>query len=105
MARGAAHAHADAGLRVLHTSHAAPEQLDRQLGTPSPATDVFAFALIFFEAIAGRPYFAPGTHPSDVLRIVKTREPLVRRSLGRELEAVLSRALSIAPRERSPQKR
>lgn len=94
---------AAAGLRLL-SSHAAPEQLDRRIGTPCPATDVFAFALVLFEAVTGRPYFAPGAHVSEVLRVAESRAPLSRRLAGdgvpRDLESVLARALALAPRQR-----
>jgi serine/threonine-protein kinase len=94
----------DPGLRLLFSSYAAPEQLDRRIGDVSAATDVFAFALVLFEAIAGRPYFPPGTHASEVLRIASVREPLSRRVLDvvlpRDFELVLSRALAPVPRER-----
>jgi serine/threonine protein kinase len=95
----------NAGLRLL-SSHAAPEQLDRRIGAPSAATDVFAFALVLYEAIAGRPYFMPGAHVTEMLRVAEAREPLTPRPGGvvlpRELEAVLVRALAPKPEERYP---
>ncbi|HVH44281.1 MAG TPA: protein kinase [Labilithrix sp.] len=104
MARDPSLQRPDAGLRLLFSSYAAPEQLDRRLGAPCAATDVFAFALVLFEVFAGRPYFSPGTHTSEVLRIAATREPLSRRAPGllmpRDLDSVLSRALAPTPRER-----
>jgi serine/threonine-protein kinase len=103
MARDVAARPANAGLRLL-SSHVAPEQLDRRLGAPGPATDVFAFALVLFEAVTGRPYFVPGAHVSELLRVAASREPLSRRTPGlvvpRELHSVLARALAPTPRER-----
>ncbi|AKU99899.1 Serine/threonine protein kinase [Labilithrix luteola] len=104
MARNPEVSHAAAGLRLLFSSYAAPEQLNRKLGMPCAATDVFAFALVLFEAMAGRPYFAPGTHPSEMLHVIEGREPPSRRAQGisipRDLESVLARALAPAPSER-----
>jgi eukaryotic-like serine/threonine-protein kinase len=92
-----------AGLR-LSSSHLAPEQIDRRIGEPSAATDVFVLALVLFEAVTGRPYFEPGVHPSEMLRLAESREPLRRRgasgAVPRELESVLTRALAPKPRDR-----
>jgi serine/threonine-protein kinase len=99
MARDGVAKHADVGLRIL-SSHVAPEQLDRRIGAPCAATDVFHLALILFELVTGRPYFAAGTHPSEMLRIAETREPLA--AVPHELEPVLRRALAPTPGERHP---
>jgi eukaryotic-like serine/threonine-protein kinase len=90
-----------AGLH-LSSSHLAPEQIDRRMGEPSAATDVFVFALVLFEAVTGRPYFEAGAHPSSILELAESREPLRRRApaVPRELESVLSRALAPKPRDR-----
>jgi eukaryotic-like serine/threonine-protein kinase len=92
------------GLRLLFSSYAAPEQLDRRIGEPCAATDVFAFALVLFEAVTGRPYFPQSSHPSEVLRLAGAREALSSRvhgaSLPGDLEAVLARALAPKPSER-----
>jgi eukaryotic-like serine/threonine-protein kinase len=90
-----------AGLRVS-SSHLAPEQIDRRIAQPSAAADVFAFALVLFEAVTGRPYFEPGAHPDSILRVAESRDPLRRRdpAVPRELESVLTRALAPKPRDR-----
>lgn len=106
MARNAELSHGDAGLRLLFSSYAAPEQLNRKIGAPCQSTDVFAFALVLFETMAGRPYFPAGTHPSEMLNAIESREPLARRAPGlsvpKELETVLARALALAPKDRHP---
>jgi serine/threonine-protein kinase len=92
------------GLRLLQSTYAAPEQLDRMFGAPCMATDVFALALVLFEALAGYPYFAVNTHVSEVLRIVvEERKRLSGRlpiSVPRALESLLTRALAPTPKDR-----
>jgi serine/threonine protein kinase len=93
-----------AGLRVLLPMYAAPEQLDRDFGVAGPATDVYAFALIFYETLAGRPVVPRDAVVSELVRAMRVEERPRARALGivlpSEVEAVLSRALSLAPGDR-----
>jgi hypothetical protein len=93
----------DRGLRLMFSSYAAPEQLDRSLGEPCAATDVYTFALIFFETLTGRPYFAATMHPNDVLAAATSKQrraPTGGATIPRELDSVLRRALSPRPADR-----
>ncbi|HET9959752.1 MAG TPA: protein kinase [Polyangiaceae bacterium] len=84
--------------------YGAPEQFSRRYGATGPWTDVFALALVFEEAIAGRPALE-GTDAAQlfVSAVDPERRPTLRK-LGLEcsdaLDNVLRKALAVDPRER-----
>jgi serine/threonine-protein kinase len=91
------------GAHILGTPrYLAPEQVLG--GAVDARTDVYAMALVVFEAIAGRgPYATVG--PFEVMRAHVEREPERLRSLvyvPAALDEVLARALRKAPAERWP---
>lgn len=91
---------------VASPKHAAPEQIDPALGAPGFSTDVYSFALLFMELIAGRPVFGR-IAPMDLYpRIVdRARRPSLRDldvPVSRPLDRALVRALSVDPRHRHP---
>ncbi|HWS88595.1 MAG TPA: AAA-like domain-containing protein [Pyrinomonadaceae bacterium] len=84
-----------ASTRVAGTPYyMAPEQL---LGRPSPASDIFAVAVLAYEMLTGARPFDPKT-PFEVLETlrkgVRTRPTRLRPDLPAEAEAVILRALS-----------
>jgi len=89
------------GLRVLLPTYAAPEQLDRSFGAPCAATDVYAFAILVYETLAGRPLLPDTTLAADVLRAYRREPRPSAKSIGvripSALELVLKRALSLEP--------
>lgn len=94
------------GLRIMFPTYAAPEQLDRQfaLGGASgggATTDVYSFALVVYEALAGKPVLPASSQAADVLRTFRPGERPSARALGivlrPEVEAVLDRALALDP--------
>ena len=90
--------------RILRPAYAAPEQLDASFGATSPATDVYAFARIVYEAVTGRALHTDKEKVRDILRTVRAAEPVTAKAMGvvlaPEVEAVLARALATSPRAR-----
>ena len=85
-------------------AYGAPEQFSRSFGATGPWTDVFALALIFSEIVSGRPAIDGGSLPElAYASCAKERRPTPR-TLGAavtdEVEAILARALAVAPNER-----
>ena len=89
------------GLRVMFPSYAAPEQLDRRFGTPGAATDVYAMALVIYEALSGSPVVPHNTPVADMLHSFQPGLRPTAQSLGvpisGHVEAVLTRALALEP--------
>ncbi|WP_394829736.1 serine/threonine protein kinase [Pendulispora albinea] len=100
---GVTHAHAfeGAGLRVMFPSYSAPEQIDRRFGTPGAATDVYALALVIYEALAGAPVVPHNMLFADVLQTFQPNQRPTARGLGVSIsgqaEAVLAQALALEP--------
>lgn len=92
------------GLHAFTAAYGAPEQQDPGYGDTGPWTDVFALALVFVEAVAGRRAL-DGADPEQLRRQATdlVRRPTLR-SLGvacsDELDRVLNRALAVDPRNR-----
>lgn len=87
-------------------AYSAPEQWLRRLGATGPWTDVYAFALVLVEMMAGRRALDGSDGPQLMAACL---DPAVRptpRALGcqvsDEIEAVFQRALALDPRNRHP---
>jgi eukaryotic-like serine/threonine-protein kinase len=87
-------------LRVLIPEYTAPEQVDKQIGSLGPWTDVFALAVIVLECLAG----TLGTKGKAASMLVEPENRPTPRKLGLSLapavEEVLDRALDLAPHSR-----
>jgi serine/threonine-protein kinase len=109
---------ADFGVAESLTRTMAPGQAKDLLGTvaylapevieganPSPSSDVYSLALTVFELVAGRTPFSGSTAGAAIGQRLGAPPPPLRafaRSASPELEAVLSRALSLNPADRYP---
>jgi serine/threonine protein kinase len=89
-------------LRVLLPEYTAPEQVDKQAGPVGAWTDVFSFAVIVLECLAG------GLGTEGVAAVVlidpenRPSTKKLRLSLPRRVQDVLDRALSVNPTARPP---
>lgn len=86
--------------------YGAPEQWDRRLGATGPWTDVYSFALMVSEFVAGRRWHE-GLSSSELLRATldDARRPTPGRlgaATSPGLEAVFAQALAVDPRRRYP---
>lgn len=99
----------DAAPQVLRPAYAAPEQLDASFGEKGAATDVYTFARVVYEALAGRAVFSDDASAAEIVRAVRDGGPPSARAMGvvitPEVEAVLARALATAPATRYPDMR
>jgi len=93
-----------AGPTAFTPRYGAPEQFNKQRGATGPWTDVFALALIFVELVTGQKAL-DGDDPTQLY--IASADPTLRptaRARGAEVsdavEAVLSKALSVEPRQR-----
>ncbi len=85
-------------------AYGAPEQFNRQHGATGPWTDVFALALVFIEVLTAREALAG----DNLMQLAfasadKTRRPTPRTCgahVSDEVEAVLARAVALAPSDR-----
>ncbi|MEO8539769.1 MAG: serine/threonine-protein kinase [bacterium] len=107
---------ADFGVAESLTKTMAPGQAQDLLGTvgylapeiiegsqPTAASDIYSLALTVFELVAGRGPFSGATAGAAIGQRLGAPAPPLRafaRSASPELEAVLSRALSLAPEDR-----
>jgi len=91
------------GLHLLFPAYAAPEQLDKGVGDVGPPTDVYTLALVVMELLSDRPVMT-GDTPALVARALDERHRPTPRAhdlrLPRNLEIVLTRAVSLAPSQR-----
>ncbi len=91
-------------IRIFSPGYAAPEQFDATIAPASPATDVYAFALILTEALLGRPVVEGvtlGDYFKQTLTPTFVRTPrALGAGVGEAVEAVFARALSLDPSER-----
>lgn len=81
----------------------APEQVREQAAIDERA-DVWAFTVVFYEAIAGRPPFE-GESSFDLFRAIADKDPVPTTDLGAgdsALWAILKRGLAKAPADRWP---
>lgn len=86
-------------------SYGAPEQFDASVGPIGPWTDVYAFALVFIEALTLQKARPAGNLTEGAIRALDEKAiPLTPRRLGLDLgdavEAVLTRALQMRPQNR-----
>ncbi len=95
------------GLVSFTPFYAAPEQLDPRYGPTGPWTDVYGFALVMMEVLAGQ---RPIRGPDVVSVIAQATHAAVRptpRTLGimvpDAVEAAFARALALAPKARFPE--
>jgi serine/threonine protein kinase len=91
-------------LQAFTARYGAPEQFSRRFGATGPWTDVFALALVFVEAVIGRPAL-DGNDAAQLFVAASDnlQRPTLRHSgvnAGDEVEAVLRTALAVQPRER-----
>jgi serine/threonine protein kinase len=90
----------------VHARLRRPEQWDRRLGATGPWTDVYSFALMVSEFVAGRRWHE-GLSSSELLRATldDARRPTPGRlgaATSPDLEAVFAQALAVDPRRRYP---
>jgi hypothetical protein len=91
-------------LQAFTPRYGAPEQFSRRYGATGPWTDVFAFALVLIEVVAGR----PALDGEDAAQLfIAASDPNERPSLQRvgvpaseALEAVIKTALAVDPKDR-----
>lgn len=98
---GVARPHA-AGVLSGVPGHMAPEQIAGKADA-TPKSDQYAFAVLCFEALTGRPPFQARTPEALVRAHLTAPRPFASRydrSVSQALSAVLHRALSIDPEER-----
>ena len=93
-------------IRIFAPAYGAPEQFDDRVGPIGPHTDVYAFALVLLETMAGRTVMA-GEHLGDFAMAAldpdKRPSPaLVGLVLAPEVTAVFDRALALRPQDRWP---
>ncbi len=94
-------------VRMFTPAYGAPEQFVDSYGPVTPATDVYAFALLVVELLIDRPA-VEGEHLSEYME--RAIDPLQRptpwtlggTSVGESVEALLARALSVEPTRRPP---
>jgi serine/threonine-protein kinase len=93
-----------ASLQAFTARYGCPEQFSRRYGATGPWSDVFSLALVLIEAIVGH----PALDGSDAAQLFiaaadTTRRPTLRAhgvDPGDAVEAVLSTALAVDPKER-----
>ena len=92
------------GMTSFTPLYGAPEQFDRGRGATGPWTDVFAFALILVELLAGREALVGDDLAQLAYSSMDERRRPTPRELGvevsDEVEAVFAKALAVRPEER-----
>jgi len=93
-----------ASLQAFTARYGAPEQFSRRYGATGPWSDVFSLALVLIEAIVGHSALeGVDTAQLFIAAADTTRRPTLRShglDPGDAVEAVLSRALAVDPKER-----
>jgi len=91
-------------VRMFAPAYGAPEQFDERVGAIGPWTDVYAVALVFLETVRDR-VVMEGEHIGEFA--MKALDPVNRPTpralgipVGDEVEALLARAVAVAPTER-----
>lgn len=91
---------------AVAATHAAPEQLEARVSSPTPPVDVFALALLFVEVASGAPAWGDVAPHGLYARVVDraARPVLSRRGVPVEkaIDRVLERALAVDPESRFP---
>ncbi len=88
-------------LRALTPEYASPEQILG--GATTTATDIYALGVVLFELTTGRrPYRVPTGAPEEWADAALHQEVEHVRGLGRDLDAIVRRALRKEPAERYP---
>jgi eukaryotic-like serine/threonine-protein kinase len=95
-----------ASLQAFTARYGAPEQFSRRYGSTGPWSDVFSLTLVLIEAVVGHSAL-DGTDAAQLFIAAAdtTRRPTLRAhgvDPGDAIEAVLSVALSVDPKERYP---
>jgi serine/threonine protein kinase len=95
-----------ASLQAFTARYGSPEQFSRRYGSTGPWSDVFSLALVLIEAVIARSAL-DGTDTAQLFIAAAdtTRRPTLRAhgvDPGDAIEAVLSVALSVDPKERYP---
>lgn len=94
----AADDHTVAGALPYTPAYASPEQL---VGDPvGTACDIHGLGLVLFEVLAGRHPFRAGDTPGVEVRRRLLEEPPPPSGLGKDIDAILGRALAKTPAER-----
>ena len=93
-----------ASLQAFTARYGSPEQFSRRYGATGPWSDVFSLALVLVEAISGRSALeGMDTAQLFIAAADTTRRPTLRAQgidAGDAVEAVLSTALAVDPKER-----
>lgn len=93
-----------ASMQAFTARYGAPEQFSRRYGATGPWTDVFALALVFIEAVSGRQALDGKDAAQLFVAAADSEHRPTLRAMGHdvpdEVEAVLTRALSVDPRNR-----
>ncbi len=89
--------------RMLTPDYSSPEQFTGR--PPTTATDVYSLGAVLYKILTGRsPHEFPDSTPDRLLSDIQTREPVRPSKLvsgvGRDLEAILGKALRKEPEER-----
>lgn len=91
-------------LQAFTARYGAPEQFSRRFGATGPWTDVFALALVFVEVVCGAPALDGGDAAQLFVSASDTYHRPTLRARGAassdSLEAVLSTALAVDPKNR-----
>jgi eukaryotic-like serine/threonine-protein kinase len=95
-----------ASLQAFTARYGSPEQFSRRYGSTGPWSDVFSLALVLIEAVVGHSALE-GTDAAQLFIAAAdtTRRPTLRAlgvDAGDAIEAVLTVALSVDPKERYP---
>jgi len=95
-----------ASLQAFTARYGSPEQFSRRYGATGPWSDVFSLALVLIEAIVGHSALE-GVDAAQLFIAAAdtTRRPTLRAhgiDLGDAIEAVLTTALAVDPKERYP---
>lgn len=86
--------------RALRPAYAAPEQLDATLGSVGAATDVYAFARVVCEALAGEPVLPEGATEAQARKALSAPPSQALALLGADASSILARALAPAAADR-----
>ena len=86
---------------ALTQSYASPDALSG--GAPSPAMDIYSFAIIAFELATGKPAFDPTMPPMLLMRAIGDGElPEIPAEVNPALKEVIERGWATDPKQRPP---
>jgi serine/threonine protein kinase len=90
-------------VRMFAPAYGAPEQFDERVGAVGPWTDVYALSLVLLEALTDRA-IVEGEHIGEfAMKAFDPHRPTPRSigvAVGDEVEALMTRAVAIAPTDR-----